>query len=75
MIASCSCFEDLIKVGKKAGYEIIANVVSAEAQTYGRPLRIDTKRFFAALLLAHVLANIKSPPKSSLGAIDFSDIL
>ena len=37
IIASCSCFEDLIKVGKKAGYEIIANVVAAEIQTYGKP--------------------------------------
>ena len=36
-IASCSCFEDIIKVGKKAGYEIIANVVAAEIQTYGKP--------------------------------------
>lgn len=37
IIASCSCFGDIIKIGKKAGYEIIANVVSAEAQTHGRP--------------------------------------
>ena len=37
IIASCSCFEDILKIGKKAGYEIIANVVSAEAQTYGGP--------------------------------------
>jgi hypothetical protein len=37
IIASCSCFGDMIKVGKKAGYEIIANVVSAEAHTFGRP--------------------------------------
>jgi len=37
IIASCSSFEDIIKVGKKAGYEIIVNIVNAEAQTYGKP--------------------------------------
>ncbi|UCC40528.1 MAG: hypothetical protein JSV96_03530 [Candidatus Aminicenantes bacterium] len=37
IIASCSCFEDIIKVSKKAGYELIANVVAAEVHTYGKP--------------------------------------
>jgi hypothetical protein len=31
-IATCSCCMDILKIGKKAGYEIIANVLAMEAK-------------------------------------------
>ena len=33
IIASCSQCVDLLKIGKKAGYEIIANVLTEEKNT------------------------------------------
>jgi len=32
-IATCSCCVDMLKIGKKAGNEIIANVLAMEAET------------------------------------------
>jgi len=37
LIVSCACFVDVLKVGKKAGYEIIANTLVVEANTVGNP--------------------------------------
>jgi hypothetical protein len=33
LIVSCSCFVDILKIGKKAGYEIIANTLVMESKT------------------------------------------
>jgi hypothetical protein len=33
LIVSCGCFVDMLKIGRKAGYEIIANTLVMESKT------------------------------------------